>query len=159
MNGKMGWVFAAIVLIAAAAYFFWPASTTAPVVTEGAPEQTGGVQENIGDPAMNGMWQSTTDAKFTREIRPDGVMIDRYEGDVGAGTGGQWSTSDAAGAAADNVTVPANLASLPIIKVVWAGGVETTYFAVNKLTADSMTTTDLTGRGAVTVYKKVVVTP
>lgn len=28
-----------------------------------------------------GMWQSTEDPKFTREIRNDGVVIDRYQGE------------------------------------------------------------------------------
>ena len=163
MNGATGWIVAVIVAVAAIGFYFWPMMTKAPSETtttqQGAPEQTGTVKENVGDPMMSGLWQSTTDAKFTREIRPDGVMIDRYEGDVGAGVGGEWSTSNAAAAIADKFTVSANLSALPIIKVVWEGGAETTYFAVNKLDASSMTTTDISGKGTVTIYKKITQLP
>lgn len=37
-----------------------------------------------------GMWQSIDDPKFTREIRNDGVVIDRYEGSSPDDTDGLW---------------------------------------------------------------------
>ncbi len=107
---------------------------------------------------MSGLWQSTIDAKFTREIRPDGVMIDRYEGDMGAGTGGEWSVIDPEGEPVLKDRAGA-LSGMTVIKVVWDGGVETTYFAVNKLDEHSLTTTDLSGQGAVTVYTKISTLP
>ncbi len=161
MNAAAGWVVAAIVIIAAGVFYFWPQMSKAPADT-GAQQatstpQTSNTKENIGDPKMSGMWQSKTDAKFTREIRPDGVMIDRYEGDAGAGTGGEWSTVNASALPA-NSKLAANLSGLPIIQVVWDGGVETTFFVVNKVDDKTMTTTDLTGRGEVTTYTKVMMT-
>ena len=157
---------AVVVALAAVAFYFVPSVREAVLPTQTAqnaepqaPEQTGPVKENIGDPKMSGLWQSQTDLKFTREIRPDGVMIDRYKGDTSAGAGGEWSTSDAAGAAVAGIKLAANLSGLPIIKVVWEGGVETTFFAVNKLDDNSMTTTDLSGKGSVTIYKKITQVP
>lgn len=46
-------------------------------------------QSAVGDAARTmanivGMWQSTEDPKFTREIRNDGVAVDRYNGESGA---------------------------------------------------------------------------
>lgn len=159
MNGMMGWIVAAVVIVASGVFYFWPQIMKAPVAVEqGAPEQTGEVKENVGDPMMSGLWQSNTDAKFTREIRPDGVMIDRYEGDMGAGTGGEWSVVDPA-QETPLAGIAANYAGMTVIKVVWDGGVETTYFAVNKLDEKSLTTTDLSGRGAVTVYTKITQLP
>lgn len=37
-----------------------------------------------------GMWQSSDDPKFIREIRNDGVVIDRYEGSSPDDTDGLW---------------------------------------------------------------------
>ncbi|MFZ2555808.1 MAG: hypothetical protein WAZ27_00100 [Minisyncoccia bacterium] len=37
-----------------------------------------------------GMWQSTDDPKFTREIRNDGVVIDSYAGGEDADSDGLW---------------------------------------------------------------------
>ncbi len=159
MNAATGWIVAAVVIIAAGAFYFWSSKTEAPAMAEtGMQQQAAATQENAGDPAMSGMWQSNTDAKFTREIRPDGVMIDRYEGDMGAGTGGEWSVVDPAKESVISDRAAA-LSGMTVIKVVWDGGVETTYFAVNKLDGKSMTTTDISGRGAVTVYTKVSQTP
>lgn len=162
MSGSLGWVVAVVVAVVAVGFYFYPEFTKAPTTTEqaGAPEQQGAVQENIGDPQMQGLWQSQTDVKFTREIRADGTVIDRYEGDASAGSGGEWATSDAADfSATTGNTLSVNLQSLPVIKVVWEGGVETTFFVVNKLDASSMTTTDLSGKGTVTVYNKITQLP
>jgi len=159
MNGILGWVVAAIAIVIGG-YYFWSQSkeVPAPAAETGTEQQTPVTQNTAGDPRMAGLWQSTTDVKFTREIRADGVMIDRYVGDVGAGVGGQWSVVDPT-----KETVLASraeaLGGMTVIKVVWEGGVETTYFSVNKLADTSMTTTDLTGRGAVTIYNKVTMTP
>lgn len=37
-----------------------------------------------------GMWQSTDDPRFTREIRNDGVIIDLYAGETDADSDGLW---------------------------------------------------------------------
>lgn len=157
----LGWIVALVVAAAAGAFYFYPDLMSRVATTEQAQtEQTAPTtqNENVGDPKMHGMWQSNTDAKFTREIRPDGVMIDRYEGDTGAGTGGEWSVVDPA-LEASLANRTSTLSGVTVIKVVWDGGVETTYFSVNKLDERNMTTTDLSGRGSVTVYTKVNMTP
>ncbi len=154
MNSNAGWVVAAVVIIAAGVFYFWPSISTAPATNNGQATTTSqGTQQSARD--ISGNWRSNTDAKFTREIRTDGVIIDRYEGEPTAGLNGEWSVV-ANPATESGITVPAaSLAGLTVIKVVWEGGVETTYFVVNELEVDSMTTTDLTGRGEVTVYSKV----
>lgn len=151
---KGSWVAVVVVLVVAlGAFYFWPSLQTG-LQNQMEQQAAHGGMEATRDPMMSGLWQSNTDAKFTREIRPDGVVIDRYEGDMGAGVGGEWSVVDPAMESA--LTVPAiNLAGMTVIKVVWDGGVETTYFSVNSLSETTLTTTDLTGRGEVTTYTKI----
>ncbi len=152
MKGKILWLVVAVVVIAAAGFYFWPRISRAPASTD---QQVGAASQNTvsldRDPRMSGMWQSTTDAKFTREIRADGVMIDHYVGDTTPGIPGEWSVVDPS----KEDAVKTKAQSFPgktIIKVVWEGGSETTYFAVNFIDERSMTTTDLTGKGEVTTY-------
>jgi hypothetical protein len=149
MNKNTGIVVAVVVVLAAGLFYFWPmlSRTPEPVVYIPTPSQ------EIENSLMLGVWRSNTDAKFTREIDADGVMIDRYDGISSAGTNGEWSIVDPA--TETGLSVPSNLTGKAIIKVVWEGGVETTYFVVNDLTTSTMTTTDLTGTGSVTVYTKV----
>ena len=147
MNKTIAVVVAVVVVLGAAYYLsVGIPTTTMPVTTEQGAQET-------RDPMMAGMWKSQTDEKFTREIKVDGVMIDRYEGDVSAGINGEWSVVDPAKeiALADRAGA---LAATTVIKIVWEGGVETTYFAVNKLDEKSMTITDLSGRGGVTIFSK-----
>lgn len=151
----MGWVVAAIVIIAAGVFYFWPQIMKAPVTN--APqtaEQTGQI-EQTQNPDMPGTWRSDRDAKFTREIRTDGTIIDRYEGEPTAGVNGQWSAV-ADVSAETGITIPAAaLAGKTVIKVVWEGGAETTYFAIDALAATTMTTTDLSGRGEVNTWTRI----
>ncbi len=39
---------------------------------------------------LAGTWQSTNDARFTRELDADGTAIDRYKGDASATDKGTW---------------------------------------------------------------------
>mgnify|MGYP003387325391 CR=1 FL=1 len=151
MNQKTGWAVVAVVVVAGALFYFWPRISAAPAPAD--PYISTPSQE-VEQSAMLGTWRSSTDAKFTREIDADGVMIDRYEGEASAGINGEWSFVDPA--TVSGLAMPAaSLAGLKVVKVVWEGGAETTYFAVNKLDEKSMTTTDLTGTGSVTVYAKI----
>jgi len=40
---------------------------------------------------LSGTWRSTDDARFIREFKSDGTVIDSYEGDEGATTQGSWN--------------------------------------------------------------------
>lgn len=155
MNAKTLTTIIVLIALGVGAFYFWPMMATAPSDTSSM-EQTSQTQneETYRDPMMSGTWRSNTDAKFTREMRQDGVIIDRYEGEASAGINGTWSVVDPGTEV--GLTVPAeSLQGMTVIKVVWEGGVETTYFAVNALSETSLTTTDLSGRSAVTVYTKV----
>ncbi len=150
-----GWIVAAVVVIAAGGFYFWPTLMQAPATTpEEVATTTPAAGDSTRDPMMSGTWKSNTDAKFTREFRNDGVVIDRYEGDVGAGVGGSWEVVDPAKESALLSRATA-LAATTVIKMTWENGVEVTYMAVNKLEDKSMTTTDLSGTGKVTVFTKI----
>ena len=151
-----GWIIAAVVVIAAGTFYFWPTLMQAPAPSNGEQNATS-TSEIAGKPLaeqMAGNWRSNTDAKFTREIRQDGVMIDRYEGDTSAGINGSWSVVNPAQEEALS-SMASTLGNVSVIKVVWEGGVETTYFKVDSLGATSMTITDLSGAGGVTVFTKI----
>lgn len=154
MNGMMGWVVAALVVVAAGVFYFWPQFTKAPAQSGSEQQQAQQQAAPTSNADMPGTWRSDRDAKFTREIRADGTVIDRYEGESSAGVNGQWSTVADVSAETSLTVPPASVAGLTIVKVVWEGGVETTYFAINKLEAGTMTTTDLTGRGEVTIWTR-----
>ncbi len=158
MNARFVTGLVAVVAVAAAAFYFWPKDATAPLATTDGTQQTTQQAATNGTVSMetqlSGTWRSNADGKFTREIRADGVIIDRYQGDATAGVNGQWKIVDLA--KETNPSVP--LASFPgktVVKVEWEGGVETTYFVVTDLTSEILTTTDLTGRGDVTTYARV----
>src|SRR3989344_3747652 len=150
MNTRTAWVVAIVIAGGIAAYFLWPMieqgmSLQTPAEEEQTSETSG---ETSRDPLMSGTWQSDTDAKFTREIRQDGVIIDRYEGDASAGINGEWNVTDPATEPA-LATLVGSLVGITVIKVEWEGGVEVTYFAINSLSKASMTITDLSGRGSI----------
>lgn len=147
----MGWIVAALVVLAAGIFYFWPSITAAPAVTT-SEEQAAGSTSLTMNERMAGKWQSTTDAKFMREITANGVIVDRYEGDTTAGVNGEWSFASNAGG---EITVPSQFKELPLVRVSWEGGVETTFFVINSIDEDTMTITDLTGQGEVTTFKKI----
>ncbi len=155
MNGKIGWAVAVVVAVAATAFYFWPQLSQAPVVQQTINTAPVNSAQTIDRSMMTGTWQSNTDAKFTREFRADGVIYDRYQGDATAGVGGSWGVvldvSKEAG-----ITIPAaSLLGKTVIKAIWEDGAEITYFSVDALSAASMTITDLSGRGGVTVFTKI----
>lgn len=155
MNGMIGWLVAAIILIGAGVYFYsnngsMSSTDTASTTTQ---EQAGGTSQQAGENQLAGTWKSDSDAKFTREIRADGVIIDRYEGDATAGINGSWTlvNPEQESILSDRA---ASLVGKNVVRAEWEGGVEVTYFVVS-VDGNKMTTTDLTGRGAVTTYTKV----
>lgn len=151
-----------VIAVAVAAYYFWPKDAAAPMNEQNGqaaqqqnPAQgTSEVSQGTLAAQMSGTWKSDQDGKFTREIRQDGVMIDRYEGDATAGVNGEWTVVNPAleSALAD---VDGGFSDVSVIKVSWEGGAEVTFFAINALEANKMTITDLSGRGGVTTFTKV----
>lgn len=156
----MGWIVAAVVIVAAGAFYFWPNLSKAPATTDTEQTATTTSQtqatstQTLRDPMMSGTWQSNSDAKFTREFRADGVVYDRYKGDATAGVGGSWEVVDPAKESALLARATA-LAGVTVIKAMWEDGAVVTYFSINKLDEKSMTITDLSGRGGVTVFTKI----
>jgi hypothetical protein len=163
-------ILALVILGGGAYYYFNPASESGSVefgpdgsgsrVIPGSEADTNGVSDTGGaetrltENDVAGTWRSTTDAKFTREIRTDGIITDRYEGDATAGESGGWQAVDLM-----TETVPgipaASLAGKTVIKVTWGDGTEVTYFTIDSVTRTTLVTTDLSGRGAVTTYTRV----
>ncbi len=79
---KGSWVAVVVVLVVAlGAFYFWPSVQTG-LQNQMEQQSVNGGIEATRDPQMSGTWKSQTDEKFTREIRADGVIIDRYEGDA-----------------------------------------------------------------------------
>lgn len=153
----MGWIVAALLLVLGGAYFLWyaPAQESSVAVDQQNNQQASGTSEQTsGNPAFVGTWKSNSDAKFTREIRADGVIVDRYEGEPTAGLNGEWTAVNPAEESL-LASQAAWLSGKSVLKVVWEGGVETTYFVVSDVSSTSLTTTDLSGRGAVTIYSKI----
>lgn len=110
--------------------------------------------QNAQGSFLTGTWKSTTDPKFTREIRADFVIIDRYEGDATAGLNGEWAVVDPSVINIPGVSA-ASLSGETLIQATWEGGVEVTFFVVTELTPERMTVRDLTGNGEVTTFTKV----
>ncbi len=152
MQGKTIAVAIAVIVVLGAAYYLWAMPAQAPEATTN--QQTPATSEPVRDPMMSGTWRSDRDAKFTREMRADGAVIDRYEGENSAGVNGQWEVVDPA-QEATLLSRAAALSGMTVVRVTWENGIEVTYFAVNKLEEKSMTTTDLTGRGEVTIWTKI----
>lgn len=161
MNSMMGWVVAAVVIVAAGVFYFWPQLSQAPATQNSGTEQQGttdstsAAQRSSDVAALSGTWRSNTDAKFTREFRADGVIYDRYEGDASAGIGGSWGLVLDATKEPGLVASAASLIGKTVIKATWEDGAETTYFVVNSVSGTTLTTTDLSGNGKVTIYTKV----
>lgn len=153
MKGMIGWIVAAVVIIAAGAYYF--NREKVPVTSDVIPEQqTTIVSEGSAAEEMSGTWRSDTDAKFTREIRADGVIIDRYEGDATPGINGEWSIVNPAQEPAIT-DIAASFPNKTVVRAEWEGGVEVTYFVISEVTSTKLVTTDLSGTGSVTTYTKV----
>lgn len=147
-------VVAAIVVIAGAVYYVWPMMPAqAPAPASPAQDTSEPADEPLAQ-QMSGTWRSQTDAKFTREMRQDGVIIDRYEGDASAGVNGSWSIVNPAMEPALAARAAA-LADLSVVKASWENDSVVTYFALNSIGANTMTITDLSGRGEVTTFTRI----
>lgn len=163
MNSKAVVGIVVVIAVAVAAYYFLPKNASAPISEEQAyteqqtqnnAQGTSEVSEGTLAARMSGTWKSDTDGKFTREIRADGVMIDRYEGEPTAGINGEWFVVNPSMESALS-SIAATLTGVSVIKVSWEGGAEVTFFSINSLNANTMTITDLSGRGGVTVFSKI----
>lgn len=124
-----------------------------PAVPEGASGKVAAYNEDgtYNDP-MYGTWESTEDAKFTREFRSDGTVIDRYEGDASATATGTWSVVDPA-AEAQFIDAPlGSLEGMSVVRIAFPEG--NYYFSINKITETELAMTYL-GRGNILVFTKV----
>lgn len=110
-----------------------------------------GTQQTSND--LVSTWQSNQDEKFKREFMADGKVTDRYEGQASATASGTWTTVNTDTETIANIPA-ASIAGKMVIKISYNDGT-TTYFAVNSLTQETLSTTDLSGNGAVTTYTRV----
>lgn len=159
MNAKTLTIGIAIVLLAVLAYYMGTmqpqsvirAQDESPVMTGG--ENEAGVYAAV-DPAMTGTWESKEDAKFTREFRADGTVVDRYQGDASATATGTFVTIDPS-----VVEVPgipsANLGGLTVIRIEWAGDPAPMFFSIQTMTESELHMTNLSGRGNILMFTKI----
>lgn len=97
-----------------------------------------------------GKWQSSDDAKFTREFREDGTVTDMYEGDASATANGTWS--QVVDVSAEAFEFPA-VGGATLLKLVF--GSETYYFAISAdTTADKLVLIHLSGRGNILSFTR-----
>ena len=80
-----------------------------------------------------GVWQSTDDAKFTREFRSDGTFADRYQNDASATAEGQWVVF--VGPGNEPASVPLKK-GITYVKLTYPE--ERAFFSLTKLTSDSL---------------------
>src|SRR3989344_5588573 len=96
-----------IIILVVGAYLVATQNNPAPADTQ--PEVVSTTTEISWTPEASravGTWQSTEDAKFTREFRVDGTVTDMYEGDASATANGTWNQV---------VTVEAEPVQLPAV--------------------------------------------
>ena len=92
---------------------------------------------------ISGTWQSKDDARFVREFRADGTVVDSYEGDDSATIRGSWNF----------VENPAEeQASLPVVKDARVIKIqfleEVMYFAITELSENDLSMIYLSGNGS-----------
>ncbi len=173
MDSKLLLGLIAVVIVLGGAYYFWPAqswpkeeiaSKINDVKNSGSSNtnangstNTTNTSESVKlarDPMMSGIWKSDADAKFTREFRSDGVIVDRHVGGASAGVSGKWVPIDAF---KEKALAPIfqSISGKTVIKVTWDLDGKTTYFTVDSLTATKLTTTDTASNGAMTTFTKI----
>lgn len=107
-----------------------------------------------GDP-MVGTWRSKDDAKFSREFKADGTVVDRYEGDASATQIGTYTAVDTAAEAVPGVPA-ANLAGAMVIKVLWQNDPQPMYFSISSITEVELSMINLSGRGNILSFERVM---
>ena len=136
----------ALVVIAGAGYWFMT-----DYQKEGMTQTNEALAPN--DQYMVGTWTSSEDAKFSREFKMDGTVIDRYQGDTATTETGTYATVDPT--AETGFPVPeASVAGMSVIKIVFPKS-GTMYFSINALTDSDLTMTNLSGRGNILVFTRV----
>lgn len=150
-----------IVLATAALYVAYGQNRNQSVLTETATTTQGvsGEGEEAGaytavDPAMTASWRSKEDAKFTREFKPDGTVVDRYQGDASATAEGVYVTIDPFVVTVPNVPAE-NLSGMTVLRITWEGDPAPMYFSINKMTESELHMTNLSGRGNLLMFTKI----
>src|SRR3989344_670586 len=98
MNKRVLTVGIAIIILGAIAYYV--ATNRTETVMGGVDSQMPAEGSNADemvverDPLMSGKWESKEDAKFVREFRADGTVVDTYEGNASATMTGTWEVVD-----------------------------------------------------------------
>ena len=100
--------------------------------------------------SIQGKWQDTTDAKFTREFKPDYTVVDSY--DNKAVSGGLWVAFTKANA--PEISFPLQEGVVYLQLTMTGTQADTLTYKVNKLTPDELELTYM-DRGGVLRFKSV----
>lgn len=141
------------VLVAAGIWYFAGRPATAPTLPEGemAGEQVEtGEESDSSESALVGTWRSKQDAKFTREFRADGTIVDRYEGMESATLEGSWSMANPAAVDLQGMEYDAD-AQLVMVN----DPLESYLFKVNSVTATDLSLTYVGGAGGTLEFERI----
>ena len=139
--------FLAIIIIIVGGWYAYR-HYNARVTQQGIQEQ--GVGTLPGGAWLIGVWQSTTDAKFVREFRADGTVVDSYDGAPQATDTWKLFTKDNAPQVSFALEAGASY-----IQITRQGGVPTTFtFKIATLTQDELDLIYLDRGGSLT-FKKI----
>jgi|GEM_PF-3103847 len=165
MNARTVSVGILVLALAGLAYYFgfdhgWERSV-ANSATSSQEENSESSQQNVeggysaGDARMVGKWKSTEDAKFTREFRADGTIVDMYLGEESATVSGLYAQIDTTVIAVPGVPRE-NLAGLTVIQIAFGDDpANPMFFGIHTLTDSELHMSNLSGRGNMLVFAKV----
>lgn len=89
--------------------------------------------------SIGGKWRSTTDAKFVREFRDGGAVIDYYNGKkVSEGKWVVFDSSNATSAKVSKVSFPVEAGAVYVQMIVSASSADNLNFKITKLTPESL---------------------
>ena len=149
MNTKVVTGIVVVLALVVLGWWYWAYMTPSAMTPAGeapAPEESvngAAMSDADAGTALAGVWQSAEDARFTREFRADGTVIDRYEGTDGATISGTWSF--VADPASEQAELPV-VKDAKVVKVQFPE--EVMYFAVTEISATSLSMAYLSGNGS-----------
>lgn len=141
MASRLGIALLIVLALSAAGYLWFKGLPPTP--GSGVPAATSTPEAATAEPPIGsirtgvvGSWRSDADAKFTREFRANGTVVDRYQGNDDATVTGSWHI------VTDSSSLPVQLRDLDagtLLEISFPE--ETLYFTVSKVDEDELVMT------------------